>query len=98
MAEEDALVVCQVFIFFLSCFAICLFASLKLSQVNGSNFFKVPEVIEAEEAEEEVPVVVPPKPVAVPKKPEAVPKKPEPPQAKGISFAGRCFLFYCIDE
>lgn len=98
MAEEDTLVVCQVFIFFLSCFAICLFASLKLSQVNGSNFFKVPEVIEAEEAEEEVPVVVPPKPVAVPKKPEAVPKKPEPPQAKGISFAGRCFLFYCIDE
>lgn len=58
----------------------------------------MPEVIEAEEAEEEVPVVVPPKPVAVPKKPEAVPKKPEPPQAKGISSGERCFLFYCIDE
>lgn len=58
----------------------------------------MPEVIEEEEAEEEVPVVIPPKPAAVPKKPVAVPKKPEPPHAKGISSGETCFflLVYCL--
>lgn len=80
---------------------LCLYVpGLELGQVKGTNVFKVPEVAEEEEHEEEVPVIVPPEPVAVPKKPVAVPKKPvavpkkqEAPLAKGISPVGSCFLF-----
>lgn len=78
-----------------SLLTIKLFADLCPCQVKGTNIFKVPEVVEEEEPEEEVSVIVPQKPVAVPKKPVAVPKKPEVPEAKGI-FVRRAAFYFSI--
>lgn len=78
-----------------SLLAVKLFADLCPCQVKGTNIFKVPDVVEEEEPEEEVSVVVPQKPVAVPKKPVAVPEKPDVPEAKG-TFVRRAALYFSI--